>query len=120
MPALKDKEREQLKPAAHDARLAVPRPSDIFSGATVKRKFVTDLLAPIGETATAHETFVEVNMISSRERDEWTIPAGKAVRTPSSWGNPSSLYIEGEEARARIMLAMGIDLRNSRTYRQFS
>ena len=30
MPALKDNEPEPLKPSAHDARRAVPRPSDIF------------------------------------------------------------------------------------------
>jgi hypothetical protein len=85
----------------------------------VKRKFVAEVLAAIKQTATAHETFAEGSMLSTREREEWTIPAGKAVRTPSSWGHPSSLYVDGEDARAHILLAMGIDLRNSRIYRKY-
>lgn len=95
------------------------RPSDVFSGAMVKRRFVAEVLSAIKQTATAHETFAEGNMLATRERDEWAIPAGKAVRTPSSWGHTSSLYVDGEEARAHIMLTMGIDLRNSHAYRKY-
>jgi hypothetical protein len=50
---------------------------------------------------------------------EWTLPTGKAVKTAPFWGRPSSLYVDDEEARARIMQAMGIDLKNSHTYRKY-
>lgn len=93
------------------------RPSDIFNGATIKRKFVMEVLDIICKTATSHRTFIEGSMVSSSQRHEWTLPTGKAVRTASFWGRPSSLYVDDEEARARIMQAMGIDLTKSRTYR---
>lgn len=95
------------------------RPSDIFNGAAVKRKFVQEVLDIIRETATSHQTFIEGNMVSSSERNEWTLPTGKAVRPAPFWGRPSCLYVDGEEARARIMQAMGIDLRNSHSYRKY-
>lgn len=95
------------------------RPSDIFNGATVKRKFVEEVLDIIRKTATSHQTFIEGTMVSSSERNEWTLSTGKAVKTAVFWGRPSSLYVDGEEARARIMQAMAIDLTNSHTYRKY-
>ena len=95
------------------------RPSDIFNGATVKRKFVEEVLDIIEKIATSNQTFIEGSMVSSSERDEWTLPTGKAVKTAPFWGRPSSLYVDDEEARARIMQAMGIDLHNSHTYRKY-
>ena len=77
------------------------RASDVFSGAMVKRKLVAEVLASIKQTVTAHETFAEGNLISNRERGEWSIPAGKTVRTPPSWGHPSSRHFGGEAARRR-------------------
>jgi len=41
------------------------------------------------------------------------------VKTAPFWGRPSSLYVDDEEARARIMQVMGIDLKNSHTYRKY-
>lgn len=58
-------------------------------------------------------------MVASSQGDEWTLPAGKAVRTPSFWGRPSSLFIEGEEARAAILKALGVNLSRSPTYRKY-
>lgn len=95
------------------------RPSDIFYGATVKRKFVEEVLDIIRKTATSHQTFIEGTMVSSSERSEWTLPTGKAVKTAPFWDRPSSLYVDDEEARARIMQVMGIDLKNSHTYRKY-
>ncbi len=58
-------------------------------------------------------------MVSSSQGDEWTLPAGKAVRTASFWGRPSSLHVEGEEARAVILKVLGVDLSRSPTYRKY-
>ena len=69
--------------------------------AGLKRKLVAEVLASIKQTVAAHETFAEANVVSNRERDAWSIPAGNAVRTPPSWGHPSSRYIGGEAARRR-------------------
>ena len=55
------------------------------------------------------QTFIEGAMVSSSERNEWTLPTGKAGKTALFWGRPSSPYVDDEESRARIMQAMGID-----------
>ncbi len=108
-----------MNPADLTSRANGRRPSDIFSGAAVKRKFVAEVLDIVRKTAISHQTFIEGTMVSSSERNEWTLPTGKAVKTAPFWGRPSSLYVEGEEARARLMQAMGIDLANSHTYRKY-
>jgi len=95
------------------------RPSDVFKGPVVRRKFVLEALDIIREMALSHRIVIEGTMISSSERNEWTLPKGIAVKTASFWGRPSSLYVEGEEARASIMKSMGIDLRRSRLYRKY-
>ncbi len=95
------------------------RPSDIFNGAVVKRKFVKDLLDCIRRTAISQQTFIEGTTVSSSERREWMLPTGKAVKTAPFWGHASSLYVDGEEARARLMRAMRINLSNSHTYRKY-
>ena len=60
-----------MKPAtASSDDQARRRPSGVFNGTTVKRKFVDAVLSAIRQTATAHETFIEGNMVSSRQRDE--------------------------------------------------
>lgn len=58
-------------------------------------------------------------MVSSSQGDEWTLPVGTAPRTPSFWGSPSSLFVEGEEARAAILKALGVNLSRSPTYRKY-
>jgi hypothetical protein len=100
---------------------ALPRvtPSDVFNGSTVRRRFVDQALEIIGRTATAHRTFIEGTMVSSAEGAVWTLPAGKATWSPPLWGRPSALYVEGEEARAAILKALGVDLGRSRTYRKY-
>ncbi|MFN9449862.1 MAG: hypothetical protein ACK58U_09435 [Rubrivivax sp.] len=108
-----------MNPADLTSRAKGRRPSDVFNGAAVKRKFVEEVLDIIRKTATSHQTFIEGTMVSSSERSEWTLHAGKAVKTAPFWGRPSSLYVEGEEARARLMQAMGIDLGSSHTYRKY-
>lgn len=108
-----------MNPATPTSQAKGMRPSDIFNGATVKRKFVEEVLDSIRKTATSHQTFTEGTMVSSSERNEWTLPTGKAVKTAPFWGRPSSLYVDDEEARTRIMQVMGIDLKNSHTYRKY-
>ena len=108
-----------MNPATPTSPAKGRRPSDIFNGAAVKRKFVEEVLDIIRKTATSHPTSIEGTMVSSSERNEWTLPTGKAVKTAPFWGRPSSLYVDDEQARARIMQAMGIDLKNSHTYRKY-
>jgi hypothetical protein len=98
---------------------SAPRPSDVFNGATVRRRFVAAVLEIIDRTATGHRTFIEGTMVSSSQGDEWTLPAGTALRTPSFWGRPSSLLVKGEEARAAILKALGVNLSSSPTYRKY-
>jgi len=107
-----------MNPATPTSAAKGRRPSDIFNGAAVKRKFVEEVLDIIRKTATSHQTVIEGTMVSSSE-NEWTLPTGKAVKTAQFWGRPSSLFVDDEEARARIMQAMGIDLKNSHTYRKY-
>lgn len=96
-----------------------PRPSDVFNGIRVRRRFVGAVLNVIERIATVHRTFIEGTMVSSSQGDEWTLPSGTALRTPSFWGRPSSLFIEGEEARAAILKALGVNLSRSPTYRKY-
>ena len=94
-------------------------PSDVFNGATVRRRFVAAVLEIIDRTATGHRSYIRGTMVSSSQGDEWTLPAGTAHRTPSFWGSPSSLSVEGEEARAVILKALGVNLSRSPTYRKY-
>ena len=98
---------------------SAPRASDVFNGATVRRRFVAAVLDIIDRTASGHRTFIDGTMVSSSQGDEWTLPEGTALRTPSSWGRPSSLFVEGEEARAAILKALGVNVSRSLTYRKY-
>lgn len=98
---------------------SAPSPSAVFNGIRVRRRFLGPVLKVIERTATVHRTFIEGSMVASSQSDEWTLQAGKAVRTPSFWGRPSSLFIEGEEARAAILKALGVNLSRSPTYRKY-
>lgn len=108
-----------MNPLDLTSRAKGRRPSDVSNGAAVKRRFVEEVLDIIHKTATSHQTFIEGTMVSSSERNEWILPTGKAVKTAPFRGHPSSLYVDGEEARAQLMQAMGIDLRSSHTYRKY-
>lgn len=44
---------------------------------------------------------------------------GEGSENGAVLGRPSSLYVDGEEARARLMQAMDIDLGSSQTYRKY-
>jgi hypothetical protein len=94
-------------------------PSDVFNGATVRRRFVEAVLEIVNRTAIGHRSYIRGTMASSSQGDEWTLPAGTAHRTPSFWGSPSSLFVEGEEARAAILKALGVNLSRSPTYRKY-
>jgi hypothetical protein len=98
---------------------SVTRPSDVFSGTRVRRRFTSQVLDVIERTATVHRIFIEGTMVSSSQGDEWALPSGTALRTPSFWGRPSSLFVEGEEARAVILKALGVNLSRSPTYRKY-
>ncbi len=106
-------------PAPKAPTLPKVAPSDVFNGATVRRRFVGAVLEIIDRTATGHRTFIQGTMVSSSQGDEWTLPEGTALRSPSFWGIPSSLTIKGEEARAAILKALGVNLTRSPTYRKY-
>jgi hypothetical protein len=106
-------------PVSTAPTLPTVAPSDVFNGSTVRRRFVTAVLEIVKRTATGHRTFIEGTMVSSSQGDEWTLPSGTALRTPSFWGRPSSLFVEGEEARAAILKALGVELNRSPTYRKY-
>ncbi len=110
-----------MSKAARRSVYALPKmtPSEVFNGQTVRRRFVAVVREIIDRTATRHRTFIEETMVSSSEGNEWILPTGKAVRTPSFWGRPSSLYIDSEEARAAILKALGANLSRSPTYRKY-
>jgi hypothetical protein len=110
-----------MSKAARRSAPVLPKitPSEVFNGETVRRRFVAAVREIIDRTATRHRTFVEGTMLSSSEGEEWILPMGKAVRTASFWGRPSSLYIDSEEARAAILKALGADLTRSPTYRKY-
>jgi len=94
-------------------------PNDVFNGATVRRRFVAAVLEIVKQTATGHRTFIEGTMVSSSQGDEWILPEGTPQRTPSFWDRPSSLFVEGEESRAAILKALGVNLSCSPTYRKY-
>lgn len=94
-------------------------PSDVFNGATVRRRFVAAVLEIVDRTAIDHRSYIRGTMVSSSQGDEWTLPVGTAHRTPSFWGSPSSLFVEGEDARAAILKALGVNLSRSPTYRKY-
>jgi hypothetical protein len=106
-------------PVSTAPTLPTVAPSDVFNGATVRRRFVTAVLDVVNRTATGHRTFIEGTMVSSSQGDEWTLPYGTALRTPSFWGRPSSLFVKGEDARAAILKALGVNLSRSPTYRKY-
>lgn len=85
------------------------RPSDVFNGATVRRRFVAQVLAAIKNIASGHTTFIEGTMVSSGQGDRWEVPGGSATHTAPFWGRPRRLVVEGEEARAQILLALGVE-----------
>jgi hypothetical protein len=68
---------------------------------------------------TDHRSYIRGTMVSSSQGYEWTLPDGTAHRTPSLWGRPSSIFVEGEEARAAILKALGVNLSRSPTYRKY-
>jgi hypothetical protein len=106
-------------PAPKAPTLPSVAPSDVFNGATVRRRFVGAVLEIIDRTATGHRTFIQGTMVSSSKGDEWTLPEGTALRSPSFWGSPSSLIVKEEEARAAILKALGVNLSRSPTYRKY-
>ena len=59
-------------------------PSDVFNGATVRRRFVGAVLEIIDRTATGHRTFTQGTMVSSSQEGEWTLPEGAALRSQST------------------------------------
>ncbi|NBU26296.1 MAG: hypothetical protein EBS39_11925 [Gammaproteobacteria bacterium] len=93
-------------------------PDDVFDGATVRREFESEVEAVIDDTAISRRRFVVGSMLRSGEGAEWTLPRGKAFRTPSSWGRSGSFWVREEEARADILKALGVDLSRSETYRK--
>jgi hypothetical protein len=93
-------------PVSTAPTLPTVAPSDVFNGSTVRRRFVTAVLEIVKRTETGHRTFIEGTMVSSSQGDEWTLSSGTALRTPSFWGRPSSLFVEGEEARAGVLKAL--------------
>ena len=94
-------------------------PNDVFRGSNVRRRFKQAVLQIIEQTATVRQSFIEGTMVYSAEGDEWILPLGKAVRTPSLWGSPSILYVEPEIARAEILKTLGVDIGPSPTYRKY-
>ena len=98
---------------------SAPRPSDVFNGATVRRRFVAAVLEIIDRTATGHRTFIQGTMVSSSQGFEWTLPEGTALRSHSFWGSPSSLLVKGEESSAAILKALGVNLSRSPTSRKY-
>ena len=94
-------------------------PADVFNGATVRRAYADEVLDIVERTSTAHREFLVGNMLSSAFADEWTLPQGRALRTPSFFGRRGSFWVEDEAARAAILRALGADLSRSRTYRAF-
>jgi hypothetical protein len=106
-------------PAPKAPTLPSVAPSDVFNGATVRRRFVGSVLEIVNRTAIGHRSYIQGTMVSSSQGDEWALPAGTAHRTPSSWGSPSYLFVEGEEARAAILKALGVNLSRSPTYRKY-
>lgn len=94
-------------------------PNDVFRGSNVRRRFKQVVLQIIEQTATARQSFIEGTMVYSAEGDEWILPLGKAVRTPSLWGSPSILYVEPEIARAEILKTLGVDIGRSPTYGKY-
>lgn len=94
-------------------------PSAVFNGSSVKRKFQADVMKIIQRNALKSTTYYEGGMLTSSEGTIWKLASGNAIRTPSSWGQPSSLEVDSEEARAEILKALGVDLSRSSTYRRF-
>lgn len=77
-----------MNPSAEAAEgQSIWRPGDVFSGAKVERKLVTEVLAAIAPTAAAHQTIVEIQMPATGERNAGTVRDGKAMRIPK--GNNS-------------------------------
>jgi len=95
------------------------RPSDVFNGETVRRRYFEQVMDLVVRNAISRKTFISGNMITSSEGYEWILPGGRACLTPAFWGQPRSFYVSGEEARANILLAMKIDLSRSRSYKQY-
>jgi hypothetical protein len=66
-----------MNPATPTSPAKGRRPSDIFNGAAVKRKFVEEVLDIIRKTATSHQTFIEGTMVSSSERTSGRCPPAR-------------------------------------------
>jgi|GEM_PF-3991382 len=93
-----------------------PRPSDVFRDELVRRKHRSEVRAFIDKHATEIQREVHGSMLSSYEVVTWTIPGGSATWTGGRWGQQERLIVPELEARARILVAMGVNLEGSRTY----
>ena len=107
------------QPSGNQTASPAIRPLDVFTGSTIRRKYRNEVLAVINRRATDYRQYYSGNMISSSEGEAWTLPLGRACRTPAFWGQPSCYFVEGEEERACILIAMGVDLRRSTIYKKY-
>lgn len=105
-----------------EARWILPpgvRPADVFDGSQVRRKYRSKVRMLIVHAAENKHTYFEGNMLNARQGERWDIFGGTATQSPSWWGRPSRLTVDGEETRASILIAMGAELQRSRTYARY-
>jgi|GEM_PF-2247889 len=99
--------------------LSDAKPADVFDGSTVRRKHADAVMAVVERTALSASSYVRGTMVHSSVGYEWQLPRGKAGKTPPFWGQPSSYYVDTEEARADILKMLGVDLSRSRIYKKY-
>lgn len=106
-------------PVKHLGDLNGVRPYDVFNVSGVRRKFKRIVGSIISSHSSAGRTIFRGSMGNVRQGYEWDIFGGIATETPSLWGRPSSLIVSSEEARAKILILMGVSLHGSKTYSRY-
>lgn len=95
------------------------KPADVFNGTQVRRKFVSKVSLYLNEHSTSVSSYFSGNMLNAKQGRVWEILGTKAIQTPSRWGRPSSLHIESEYLRAKILVALGVDITSSKIFKKY-
>lgn len=95
-------------------------PTDVFNKARVRKQFIQPVKELVERHCTKKSEFLVGSMLTSKWGYRWSVFGGQATLTPALWGQPGGFDIHDEEARAKIMVLLGIDLSRSRTYKKYS
>lgn len=93
--------------------------TDVFNGGDVRRGCWGSITDYARKHATDVKTSFQGNMLTSREIKVWHLPEGIVTYESGAWGRRASLSVAPELLRAKMLIALGVDLSRSRIYKKY-